>query len=140
MSNGLIHVLHDFADSAGQLTAKPMGDVAEPQKTGDVGRVRQQMSELARKNGYIMQIAVGLVVVLFVFCLGVVVYYRQTPKVAITLMGGNLLQLVLLAGWLRRLWIEKTTLETLLIATEELPPAEASKLLLAFYFKALKAK
>jgi hypothetical protein len=37
-------------------------------------------------------------------------------------------------------WIEKTTVETLLVAVEALLPAEAAKILVAFYFGSTHGK
>jgi hypothetical protein len=140
MAGRLNSILKEFAIAVEQVTPQKMGGIAKPIGQQDVNKVSSRMSDLVRKNGYMMHVAVGIVLALFLFCIAVVVYYRNNPNTAVMVMGGNSLQLVLLVGWLRRLWVEKTAVETLLIATEELPPADAAKLLLSFYFKVLKSK
>jgi hypothetical protein len=140
MATKLKSILEDFADASDQAGPQKLGGIATPPDQASLSRTSARMSTLARKNGYMMHVAVGVVLALLMFCIALVLCYRSGPKTAILVMGGNGLQLVLLVWWLRRQWIEKTAVETLLIATEELPPAEAAKLLLGFYFKALKAR
>jgi hypothetical protein len=140
MSGRLNSILKEFAITVEQVTPQQMGGTAKPVGQHDLNKTSARMSELARKNGYMMHVAVGIVIALFLFCIAVVIYYRDRPNTAIMVMGGNTLQLVLLVAWLRRLWVEKTAVDTLLIAVEELPAAYAAKLLLTFYFKAVKPK
>jgi hypothetical protein len=140
MSARLNDILKELAGALDQVNPQKMGGVAIAAEQSVVNKTSVRMSDLARKNGYMMHVAVGLLVALFLFCIFLVIYYRAQPNTAILLVGGNALQLVVLVGWLRRLWVEKTAVETLLISIEELPPSEAAKILLGFYFRTLKAK
>ena len=140
MASRLSNILSEFVQGTGQDIAQPMGEGNVSSSESAVAQASHRMSQLARSNAYIMNAAVAVVICLFLGCVALVIYYRHEPNTAILVMGGNGLQLLLLVGWLRRLWIEKTTVETLLVAAEVLPPSDAAKLLVAFYFRATQRK
>jgi hypothetical protein len=140
MAKSLKHILAEFTESIDQTATPALGGATHDDNVKPLANAATRMAELAHKNAYMMHTAVALVLALFLGCVALVIYYRHTPNIAILVMGGNGLQLLLLVGWLRRLWMEKTTVETLLIAVEELPPNDAARLLTAFYFRAIRAK
>jgi hypothetical protein len=140
MASSLRGILKDFTEAINQDVASPLGEEEQTSSVVPLASATNRMTQLAHSNAYMMNIAVAIVVLLFVGCILLVIYYRHAPNTAILVMGGNGLQLLLLVSWLRRLWIEKTTVETLLVAVEALPPAEAAKILVAFYFNATNGK
>jgi hypothetical protein len=78
---------------------------------------------------------------LFIAGLGLVVYYRDSPeRVAVLFGGGTFLSMLVIVGWLRKLWFDKRTMDLLLVLVQSMSPADAAKVLTTFYFGALSPK
>jgi hypothetical protein len=89
---------------------------------------------------HLILVLVVLICVLFLTGLGLVIYYRDNPTRVSLVLGGNYLSLLVIVGFLRRIWLEKRTIDALLVIAESLKPAEAAKTLVAFHFRCMQAK
>lgn len=85
----------------------------------------------------IIIVAVILLCALFIVGIALVFYYRDLPGTITFIFGGNFFSLLIVVFWLRRLWLEKTTIDTLLVLVSKLPPEEAAKIIVSFHFKSI---
>jgi len=133
-------IVSSFVDELGQARVQPLGGTTREPQPEQVRRFSGRLKRQSDRNSYLMAAAVAVLCLLFVVCVFLVVYYRHSPKTTMLVFGGNILQLIVIVAWLRRLWLDKNTMEALLIVADELPPLEAAKIITNFYFKVLTTK
>ena len=97
-----------------------------------------QLQKSQASAGLIIFIAVGLLCALFVVGVALIFYYRNSPGTIALIFGGNFFSLLIIVFWLRRLWLEKTTIDTLMVLVSGMSTAEAAKVIVGFHFKAIK--
>lgn len=134
-------IVDDFLVATGQDDAQAMG-VTQVQS-----RLETQSSTLvanlhARQlwAGRILIVAILVLCAIFLVGVALVFYYRDSPTTISILFGGNFFSLLAIVYWLRRLWLEKTVLDTLLILIASMPPTEAAKTITQFHFKAIRIR
>ena len=129
------------------LVATGQDDAQEMGETQDQSRLEGQSSKLvanlqARQvwAGRILIAAILVLCAIFLVGVALVFYYRDSPTTISILFGGNFFSLLVIVYWLRRLWLEKTVLDTLLILVASMPPTEAAKTITQFHFKAIRIR
>lgn len=103
--------------------------------------LERRLQKDAKMTDAIILVAVVLLCCLFVFGIMVMVYYRNSPqKLALVFAGGSFGSMLLIVGWLRKLWFDKRTMDLLLALTQSMNPMDAAKAVTSFYFGALTEK
>jgi hypothetical protein len=140
-------IVHDYLSAIGQDSAGPLGgdesaERADPKKHDPeaVSRMISRFQARQREATGILKAAVIALFVLLALAAAVIYYHRMDPKVVAGVLGGQLLGLLVIVVWLRRLWLEKTVIDTLLILIASMPPVEAAQLIIRFHFRSLRAR
>jgi len=96
------------------------------------------LDEHLKFNRGIIVVAIVLLCVLFGVGMFLVYTLRTSPTGIVTIAGGSFFSFLLVIRWLRRLWIEKSMIDVLIFVARDMPPKEAAKFLVRFYFKMLE--
>ena len=138
---GLQRTIDAVLAEASASTAPPLGEEAnqiDPAKV--TPKLVSGLQTLQGTDRHLILVLVVLICVLFSMGLGLVIYYRENPTRVSMVLGGNYLSLLVIVGFLRRIWLEKRTIDALLVIVESLKPAEAAKTLVDFHFRCMQAK
>ena len=106
----------------------------------DKEKVEQVIAEQRVFNSRVVTLAISMLVAIFIIAVAVALYHINRPAVATAAIGGNLLSLVLIVSWMRRLWIERGIIDLAQVAIRELAPEEGIKLACSLYFGLLASK
>ncbi|MEX3846254.1 hypothetical protein [Paraburkholderia sp. BR10882] len=82
--------------------------------------------------------AIATLLIIFFIFTALIFIYRNNLAYFSTLTGGDLLSMLTIVSWLRRLWLEKTTIETLRVFLVKMKPEDAAQIITTFYFNAMK--
>jgi hypothetical protein len=129
----------------GEGEAKKLGEAPPAPSVqilaGAQSSLERSLQKDAKRTDTIIVVAVVALCCLFVFGIVVMVYYRNSPQtIAIVFEGGSFGSMLVMVGWLRKLWFDKRTMDLLLALTQSMNPADAAKVVTSFYFGALIAK
>ncbi len=143
--SGYVQSLQTYLREIGEVESKKLGDAptnrAPETLAGAQSALERSLREDAKSTDRIVVAAVVLLCCLFVAGLGLVVYYRNSPEHAAVLFGGGtFVSLLGIVAWLRKLWFDKRTMDLLLVLVQSMSPADAARVLTAFYFGALSPK
>ncbi|NHZ91033.1 hypothetical protein F2P45_18705 [Massilia sp. CCM 8733] len=92
-----------------------------------------RFDHIQKSNRLSKTLAIGILVGTFLVTLYFAFLYQNDIKSVSFILGGNFLSLLVIAGWLRRIWLEGTTLDILCVLLQNLPPREAVQVLATFY-------
>lgn len=138
MKNKLLNeAVQSYLKDTGQSTAPTFGTAKANHDDGKTQVLFERLRKSQEKADKIIAIAVACLVVLFVFVMGLVIYLVDKPATINVLLGGNIFAILIIVGWLRKLWLEKSAIDTMLVMVADLPPAEGAKLILEFYFRSM---
>jgi hypothetical protein len=140
-----VQSVQTYLREIGEVESKKLGDTptlrAPETLAGAQSTLERSLREDARTTDRIVVVAVVLLCCLFVAGIGLVVYYRNSPEhLEVLFGGGTFVSLLGIVGWLRKLWFDKRTMDLLLVLVQSMSPADAAKVLTAFYFGALSPK
>jgi hypothetical protein len=138
--NSLRARLHGFLSEQGLLIPKLGGGEAPPFSDDQKRSFRRLLAEQQKFNERLLNIAVGMVVVIFFVGILFALYYRSTPSMLEVALGGNLLSILVTVRWMRKLWIEKGLVDLAYLATEEMPAEDAIRLASTIYWRLLAGK
>jgi len=113
---------------------KPKVSQAEKEK------VEQVIAQQRTFNSRVLTLAISMLVAIFLAAMFLALYHINRPTFAAAAIGGNLLSLLLIVSWMRRLWIERGIIDLAQVAIRGLPPDEGIKLACSMYFGLLAAK
>ncbi len=143
----LRQLFETYLENTGQLDERaPLGTSAQPDgleetstdlealRTG-TRRLSEDLKIRLKFNDRIIILALALLVLLFIIGVGLVFYYRGTPTVMGSILGGTYLSLLSIVRWLYRLWREKTIMDLSKELCEILPPEKSAELITAIYWK-----
>jgi uncharacterized membrane protein len=99
-----------------------------------------RFTQINKSNSVSKALAIAVLVATFGVTLYFAFLYKHDIKSVSIILGGNLLSLLVIAGWLRRIWLEGTTLDILSLLVQGLPPKEAAEVITTFYFGTLNSK
>ena len=135
----LTSAIENYLESTGQLQLKQLGPREEKAITREHNqRLAARLSRRRQSNDRIVIIATAVLCVLFVLGIALLLYYRDNPTVIWPAVGGMLASNLGIVASLRRLWIEKTLIDSLLVVAAELPPEQAAKYIVLLYWNLVK--
>lgn len=139
MKNKLLNeAVHAYLEDTGQSTAPAFGRVKLDRDLGKSEVLFERLRKSQEKADKVIVAAVACLVALFVLVVGLVLYHVDKPAIMTALLGGgNIFATLIIVRWLRRLWLEKSAIDTLLVMVVDLPPADGAKLIMEFYFRTM---
>jgi hypothetical protein len=129
-----------YLKQIGQLEAQDLGSKRQEVTVANKEFLLDSFQRQASANGKIIAVAVALLCVLFAVGVGLVIYFKNSPAALTAVAGGNLMSLLGIVAWLRRLWFEKNTMVALYLVAANLSPQEAAKVIVSFHFRAVKLR
>lgn len=139
MKNKLLNeAVQAYLKDIGQSTAPTFGRGKLDRDPGNSKVLFERLRKSQDKADKVIVVAVACLVALFVLAVGLVLRLVDKPTTMTALLGGgNIFAILIIISWLRRLWLEKAALDTLLVLVVDLPPAEGAKLIMEFYFRTM---
>lgn len=138
MKNKLLNeAVRAYLKDTGQFTVPTLGGGKLNRDPGESKVLFERLRRSQEKADKVIVAAVACLVALFVLVLGLVLYLVDKPSIMATLLGGNIFAALIIVRWLRKLWLEKSAIDTLLVMVVDLPPAEGAKLIIEFYFRTM---
>lgn len=138
--SGLNQLLSQYASDIGQEVASPLGGGGGTPLISATPILLSRLQKRQESARFIIVIAVILLCFLFFAGIALIAYHRNSPQIVSILFGGNFFSLLIVVYWLRRLWLEKTAIDTLLIIISGMTPIEAAKTLMKFHFASINTK
>jgi F0F1-type ATP synthase assembly protein I len=132
--------LRGYIQRLGQDKTASLGGKQKTPTEADTQFLISALQTKSKENGTIIIVAVILLFALFCVGIGFAIYFRDSPAAISSVLGGNLLVLLGIVAWLRRLWFDKNTMDTLMLIIPGLSASEAAKVVTSFYFRAVKVK
>jgi hypothetical protein len=86
-------------------------------------------------NDKIIILAIILLSVLFLVGVSLVFYYRGSPSVMGSVLGGTFFSLLSIVRWLYKLWREKSIMDISLTIIDALPPEKAAEFINTIFWK-----
>jgi hypothetical protein len=117
-----------------------MGGTRKEVTSADNAALAERLQQSLRFNDRMIVVAVALLCVLFFLGAALTIYHRDAPKTISMIFGGAFLSLLLVIGWIRQLWWDKTVIDILIPLLNELSPEDASKAITTLYYKILKSR
>jgi hypothetical protein len=138
MTNKLLNeAVQAYLEEIGQSKAQNFGVEKKDFDPGKSTVLFERLRRSQEKADKIIGAAVACLVVLFILVVGLVIYLIDKPTTVTVLLGGNIFATLIVVRWLRKLWLEKSAIDTLLIMVVDLPPAQGTKLIMEFYFRTM---
>lgn len=128
-----------YLERIAQLTAGPLGEPVKLPDREDSAFLLSRMKQDHVINGISKLSAIAMLLVTFALFIFLAVHYRNDVTNLLRILGGNVLTLLLVVAWMRKIWLEGTMLAMLTVVTEKLPPVEAAKVITSVYYKMIKA-
>jgi len=132
--------LYTFVKENDQHAAPLQADHELVIDTARTERLLGRFDRIRKSNNTSKILVVVILVVTFLVTLYFAFLYQHDLKSVSFILGGNLLSLLVIAGWLRRIWLEGTTLDILSLLVQELPAREAIQVISTFYYGTLDRK
>lgn len=138
MKNKLLNeAVQAYLEDTGQSTAPTFGRGKLDRNLGKSEVLFERLRKSQEKADKVIVAAVACLVALFVLVVGLVLYLVDKPTIMTALLGGNIFATLIIVRWLRKLWLEKSAIDTLLVMVVDLPSAEGAKLIMEFYFRTM---
>lgn len=138
MKNKFLHeAVQAYLEDIGQSKARNFGLGETDVDTGKSALLFERLRRSQEKADKVIAAAVACLVVLFILVVGLVVYLIDKPTTIAVLLGGNIFATLIIVRWLRKLWLEKSAIDTLLVMVVDLPPEQGTKLIMEFYFRTM---
>lgn len=133
-------IISDYLRQAGQDVPGVLGgDAKDLAASPALPALLDRLEKRQASAQIIIYTAVAVLASLFLVGVALIVYHRDAPSTMAAIFGGNFFSLLIVVHWLRRLWLEKTAIDTLLIIVSGLPAVEAVKIILKFHFSSIQA-
>jgi hypothetical protein len=131
--------LAEYMRQSGQAGPRKLGD--PPAEPADLNRattwLRGYLRERVQVSDRLVIVVVVLLCALFFTGIGLAIYHRDHPGFMSALIGGNLLSLLAVVAWLRRILIEKTQMDLSMALIEALPPEQSVVFMMTLYERLL---
>lgn len=99
-----------------------------------------RFDHIKKSNRLGKTLAIATLIATFLVTLYFAFLYQDDIKSVSLILGGNFLSLLVITRWLRRIWLESTTLDILCVLVEDLPAKEAVQVIATFYNSTLDRK
>jgi hypothetical protein len=137
---GLESILADYLRRIGQYEPQPLGKAPRPSTAEDAQFLREALTRQLRFNNSMIMVAVAMLCGLFLLEVFLIVDHRDSLKAVSVISGTAFAGLLLVVRYLRRLWLDKSAMDILILTSHSLPPAETARLVTSFYFKAIQGR
>ena len=131
----LEQTLADYLRRIGQYEPQSLGKASRPVTAEDAQFLRDSLSRQQKFNNSILIVAVILLCCLFLLGMFLIIRHRDSVSAVAVISGTTFAALLAIVRFLRRLWLDKSTMDVLLHASYGMSPAESAKLVTSFYFK-----
>jgi hypothetical protein len=135
----LADVFDEYARRVGYKGPKKLGDEPEgvPAKAPDVPAattwLREYLIGRVRFSDWLVITSVVLLCVLFLAGVALAIYHRDNPGLMSAIVGGDLLSLLAVVGWLHKITVQKTIMDAAMSVIDGLPPDKAASFLLTMH-------
>jgi hypothetical protein len=99
--------------------------------------LRETLDRRTKSNTWIIIVAVGLLICLFGLEVSLILYNRDSIPATAVMSGTTFASLLIIIGYLRRLWLDKSKMDVLIHASYVIGPEELAKLVATLYYKGL---
>jgi len=128
--------LADYLRRIGQFEPQPLGQEPRQANAEDAQFLRESLLRRLRFNDSMIVVMLALLCGLFLLESYLILAHRDALT-AVSVLAAMMLGIV---GYLRHLWLEKSTMDVLILSSISLPPEETARLVTAFYFKAIRLR
>jgi hypothetical protein len=130
--------LAEYMRQTGAATARKLG-TRPPTKdvAGATTWLRDYLRERVRVSDRLVAVVVALLAILFLTGIGLAIYHRDKPEFMSAIIGGDLLSLLAVVAWMRRIIVEKTQIDLSIAMIEALPPEQSAVFLMTLYERLL---
>jgi hypothetical protein len=125
--------LGEYLRHIGQFDPQPLGKEPRSITLQDSQFLRETLDRRTKSNTWIIIVAVGLLICLFGLEVFLILYNRDS----ITVTATTFASLLVIVGYLRRLWLDKSKMDVLIHASCVIGPEELAKLVASLYYKGL---
>jgi len=132
-------IISDYLRQTGQDAPAVLGEAKDVAASPALPALLDRLEKRQASAQIIIYTAVAVLAGLFLVGVALIAYHRDAPSTMAAIFGGNFFSLLIVVHWLRRLWLEKTAIDTLLIIVSGLPPAEAIRIVMKFHFSSIQA-
>ena len=133
-------IVDSYLVRIGQANEQELGNELKPIKPEDNTYLLESFKSQQTFNRGIVVVAISVLCAIFLLGVFLVVYYRDSPSAIVAILGGNFFSLLVIVGWLRKLWLENSTMGALLLITKDVPAREAAAIITTWHFRAMKEK
>jgi hypothetical protein len=131
---GMKEAVRDYLRQIDQFEPQSLGKRRRPITPQDSQFLRERIGHQARINDRIIVIAVTLLVCLFGLGVSLIIYDLGSVRAEAAISGTTFASLLVVVRFLRRLWLDKSRMDLLYLATSVLGPEELAKLATSFYY------
>ncbi len=133
-------IIEAYLGGIGQLDEQELGGSPNTVSAEYQQSLVASLSGQWKFNKGIIVVAISVLCAIFLLGIFLVIYYRDSPTAIAAILGGNFFSLLVIVGWLRRLWLENSTMGALLAIVEGMTPREAAKVITTWHFRAIKER
>jgi hypothetical protein len=135
----LADYLADYLRRIEQYESQPLGKPPRTITPEDSQFLRDTLQAQLRFNNALILAAAAMLCVLFLVGVLLIVLYRGSTTGVSIISGTTFASMLGIVRFLRRLWLDKSTMDVLICASHGMSPEETAKLVTSFYFKAVAA-
>lgn len=140
LSPKISKVVRSYLDRVGQNQPQVLGEQTVDFDPRDKTMLLSGFAAVRKSNSLSKLLAIAVLVVIFSLTVYLALLHRNDMKFLSFILGGNFLSLLVIVGWLRRVWLEGTTLDILSLLIQSMSPQEAVQVISTFYFTAIDKK
>jgi len=124
-----------FVAQIGHQSVLPLGANERIVDKADVDFLLERFRRTQKLTNFLIFAAASTVLAVFLMSISIMYIYISQPKVVVFLFGGDISTLMVATVMLRRLWMDKVTVDILTVIIAGMSPREAAKTLTTFYFQ-----
>jgi|GEM_PF-3279137 len=135
LSKRLQTAIRSGLNAVNQTAAPELGEAPKGSRESSKRKMLEVLQKQQGVNAIFLWVSLVLLAILFGVGASLIYWYREQPDTLTLILGGNVFSLLVVIDWLRRLWRDKSVLDTLLLTASGLAPEDAIKAISTFYFE-----